>query len=254
MANVLAFAMQKGGVGKTTTTLNLGVNLAKNGAKVLLIDLDPQANLTQGLGIEVPDADPTVYEVLLNPKEGVRFATIATDVGVDLVPSTLALAGAELELAGKIGREILLREALSRAEDEYNYILVDSPPNLGLFTLNALAAASSVVVPIQPHVYAWNGVPQLEATIELVRKLNPTLAISGIVLTLYNRTANLSKVIEQQIRAQYGYLVFETVIPMNTKVAESPASGKPVMLYDPQSQGAQAYAKLAKEVEVRYGK
>jgi chromosome partitioning protein len=254
MAHVLALAMQKGGVGKTTTALSLGVALAALGARVLLIDIDPQANLTQGLGIDPGDVEYSIYEVLLNPEQGTAFATLTTDAGVDLVPSTLALAGAELELAGKVGREMLLRKALKGTRDKYDFILLDPPPSLGIFTLNALAAADAVIVPLQVHAYAFKAMPQLEATIDLVRELNPSLAIGGIVCTLVDKRTSLSQIVETQIRAQYNDLVFQTVIPVNTKLAEAPAVGSPISTYAPDSAGARAYAALAQEVEQRYGR
>lgn len=253
-ANVIAFTMQKGGVGKTTTTLSLGVNLAALGHKVLLIDLDPQANLSQGLGVDIENLEYSIYEVLLNPEQGSNFATLSTDSGVDIIPSTLALAGAELELAGKVGRELLLKKALRHARQEYDFILIDPPPSLGLFTLNALAAATSVIVPLQVHAYAFKAMPKLEATIELIRELNASLSIGGIVCTLSDKRTNLSQVVEQQIRGQYDQLVFQTVIPLNTKLAEAPTFGQPIHTYAPTSPGAKAYAALAAEVEARYGR
>lgn len=258
MVHILCTSMQKGGVGKTTTTANVGVNLVRSGAKVLLVDLDPQANLSLGLGVEIEAGSEqySVYEVLLNPIQGVSFATVTTASGVDLVPSTLALAGAELELAGKVGRELLLRRALTvdATKGKYDYILIDSPPNLGLFTLNAMAAAHAVLVPLQLQIYALRAMPQLEATIELVKQLNPTLSIGGIVCTMQDARTSLSKTVERQARSDYGTLVFETVIPLNTKLAESPAAGEPINMYAPDSTGAMAYAKLTKEVEARYAR
>lgn len=252
MAHTLSFAMQKGGVGKTTTTLNLGVVLAKREARVLLIDLDPQANLTMGLGVNFDEVEYSVYEVLLNPEQGAGFATVTVEAGVDLIPSTLALAGAELELAGKVGREMLLRKALRPVQDSYDYILIDSPPSLGLFTLNALAAANAVIVPLQVHAFAFKAMPQLEATVELIRDLNPELEIGGIVCTLVDRRTNLSRVVEDRIRDQYGELVFRTVIPFNIKLAEAPAASEPIIRYAPDSAGSVAYTMLAQEVEKRY--
>ncbi len=254
MTHILAMAMQKGGVGKTTTAIAVSVNLAANGAKVLLIDIDPQANSTQGLGIDLEEVQYSVYEVLLNPDQGTEFATLQTSYDVDLVPSTLDLAGAENTLANKIGREMLLQRALRKSASNYDYIIIDSPPNLGLFTLNSLAAASAVIVPLQVHVYAFKAMPKLEETIELVRPLNSTLAIGGIVCTMFDRRTSLSQVIEKQIRNQYGDLVFKTVIPLNIKLAEAPASGKPITAYDPMGAGAIAYKQLTQEIEGRYGK
>ena len=254
MGHVLALAMQKGGVGKTTTTLSLGTSLTERGRRVLLIDLDPQANLTQGLSIDPAELEYSVYEVLLNPEKGTAFATLTTTVGVDLIPSSLELAGAELELAGKVGRELLLRKALRETRQRYDYILIDPPPSLGIFSLNALAACDAVLVPMQLHAYALKAMPQLEQTIALVQEINPTLAIGGIVCTLADRRTNLSGQIEQQVREQYGSLVFETVIPMNVKLAEAPMVGLPISRYAPQSAGALAYAALADELETRYGR
>ncbi len=254
MAHVIAFTMQKGGVGKTTTTLNLGVNLARLGKKVLLVDTDPQANTTLGLGVSLSDQEPdySTYEVLLNPEKGTTFAILPTHVGLDLIPARFDLAGAELELAGKVGRELLLQEALFPLTPLYDYILIDSPPNLGLFTLNAMAAATSLIVPIQAHVYAYKALPQLEQTVKLVRKLNPRLHIGGMLITQYDSRTNLSATITQRVRGEYGNLVFETVIPLNVKLAEAPAAGTPIQLYDPAGAGAKAYRKLAVEVEERY--
>ncbi len=254
MSHILALAMQKGGVGKTTTALSLGVALVERGSTVLLVDLDPQANLTLGLGVDPAALDYSIYEVLLNPEQGTAFATMPTNAGVDLIPSTLALAGAELELAGKVGRELLLRKALRDTTPRYDYILLDPPPSLGLFTLNALAAADAVVVPLQVHAYAFKAMPQLEATIELVRELNPALAIGGIVCTLVDRRTNLSRIVEEQIRERYGDLVFETIIPISAKLAESPAAGQPISTYAPGSTGAVAYTTLVQELEARYAR
>jgi chromosome partitioning protein len=253
MGYVFALAMQKGGVGKTTTTVSLGTLLAERGRRVLLIDLDPQANLTQGLGIDPATLDYSVYEVLLNPEKGCAFAVAPTEVGVDLIASSLDLAGAELELAGKVGRELLLRKALRETREQYDYILIDPPPSLGIFSLNALAACDHVLVPMQLHAYALKAMPQLEQTIALVQEIHPTLSIGGIVCTLADRRTNLSGQVEQEVRERYGALVFETVIPINVKLAEAPTAGTPISSYAPASAGALAYASLAAELEARYG-
>ncbi len=252
MGHVICFAMQKGGVGKTTSTLNVGVGLAKLGAKVLLIDIDPQANLTSGLGFDPASLKYSIYEVLLNSSKGAEFATIPTPAGVDLVPSTLALAGAELELAGKIGREFFLRDALAPVIPYYDYILIDPPPSLGLFTINALVAATAVIVPLQAQAYALQALPQLEATISLVQKLNHGLAISGLVITMHDKRTALSPAVERQAREQYGDKVFDTIIPLTTRLAEAPAAGEPISKYAPDSAGARAYEALAQEVRKRY--
>lgn len=251
---VLAVAMQKGGVGKTTTTLSVGVELAQLGARVLLIDIDPQSNLTQALGYDPTEIEHSVYEVLLNPAHGPRFATITTSYGVDLVPATLALAGAELMLAGRFGRELLLRTALQETRRIYDYILIDSPPSLGVFTVNALTAADSVLVPLQAHVFALKAMPQLEETIRIVRQLNPSLHIGGVVVTMVDRRTSVNTVVEDTIRQQYDTVVFQTVIPFNVKLVESPAAGQPISTYAADSSGARAYRSLAQEVAVRYGK
>lgn len=252
MGHIICFAMQKGGVGKTTTTLNVGVGLARLGAKVLLVDIDPQANLTSGLGVDPAKLKYSVYEVLLNSSKGVEFATVSTEAGVDLVPSKLALAGAEMEVAGMIGREFFLRDALAAVVPYYDYILIDPPPSLGLFTVNALVAASAVIVPLQAQAYALQALPQLEATIGLVRKLNTGLRISGVIITMHDKRTALSPAVERQAREQYGDLVFETVIPLTTRLAEAPAAGEPISKYAPGSAGAVAYQALAEEVKKRY--
>jgi len=251
---VLAVAMQKGGVGKTTTALSVGVELAQSGARVLLVDIDPQGNLTQALGFDPTQIEHSVYEVLLNPTHGPSFATLETSYGVDLVPATLTLAGAELTLAGRFGRELLLRTALQEARRAYDYILIDSPPSLGVFTVNALTAADEVLVPLQAHVFALRAMPQLEETIAIVRQLNPALRIGGIVVTMVDRRTSVNAVVEDTIRQQYGDVVFKTVVPFNIKLVESPASGQPISVYAGGSSGARAYHDLAQEVAARYGK
>lgn len=251
---ILAFAMQKGGVGKTTTTLAVGVELAKLGARVLLVDIDPQSNLTQALGYDPTQIEHSVYEVLLNATHGPGFATLQTAHEVDLAPATLALAGAELTLAGRFGRELLLRTALAEVRRDYDYILIDSPPSLGIFTVNALTAADAVIVPLQAHVFALKALPQLEETIGIVRQLNPALTIGGIVITMMDRRTSVNQVVEEEARRQYGDLVFNAVIPFNVKLVEAPAAGLPISRYAPDSSGARAYHDLAQEVAQRYGK
>ena len=251
-AQVIAFAMQKGGTGKTTTTLNLGVDLHNLGARVLVVDIDPQANLTSGLGVNPANVEYSVYDVLLNPNKGAGFAIVTTKSGIDLIPSTLALAGAELELAGKIGRELLLKRALDQVITSYDYILIDPPPSLGLFTVNALVAATAIITPLQAQTYALQALPQLETSIELCQQLNPTLKLSGILLTMFDRRTSLSPAVEKQAREQYGDLVFKTVIPNATRLAEAPAYGEPISTYAADSAAATAYANLALEVKERF--
>jgi chromosome partitioning protein len=251
---ILALAMQKGGVGKTTTTLAVGVELAKLGARVLLIDIDPQSNLTQALGYDPTQLERSVHDILLNPTHDLSAAALRTDHGPDLVPATLALAGAELMLAGQFGRELRLRTALLEVRRQYDYILIDSPPSLGIFTINALTAADAVIVPLQAHVFALQALPQLEETIAIVRQLNPSLAIGGIVVTMIDRRTSVNQLVEDAARQQYGDLVFKTVIPFNVKLVEAPAAGQPISAYAPGSSGARAYHDLAQEVAARYGK
>jgi chromosome partitioning protein len=253
MGQIIALAMQKGGTGKTTSTLNLGVELAHLGKKVLLVDIDPQANLTSGLGVNPNDLKYSIYEVLLNPAKGTAFATLETNAGVDLIPSNLILAGAELELAGKIGRELMLRKALSKTAGQYDYVLIDPPPSLGLFTINALVAAGSVISPVQAQTYALQALPQLEATIALAKDLNQELEMKGLLITMFDRRTSLSPAVEKQARQQYGELVFNTIIPDATRLAEAPAYGQPIRVYAPGSAAATAYAALAQEVITRYG-
>lgn len=255
MAKVFSLALQKGGVGKTTTTINLGYNLAKKGKRVLLIDIDPQANLSQGLGvnIDVNQLKYSIYEVLLNPDQGIDFATLSLEFGFDLIPAKVTLSGAELELAGKVGRELLLKDALKSSLTKYDYIFIDSPPTLGLFTVNALTASNEILIPLQLHVYAYQAMPQFEATIKLVKKINPDLFIGGIICTQDKKGTKLNDLIETNIRNDYGAKVYKTVIPYNITVAEAPAAGKPLSLYDPNSNGAKAYEELSNEFLENYG-
>lgn len=250
---VLAIAMQKGGVGKTTTTLALGAELAQLGQRVLVIDMDPQSNLTMALGVDPSTLDRSIYEVLLNPTHGAELAIRSTDYRVDVLPATLMLAGAELMLAGQFGRELRLRTALQETRRTYNYILIDCPPSLGVFTVNALTAADSVVAPLQAHVFALKAMPYLEETIQIVRQLNPALHLSGIVVTMVDRRTTVNAAVEDEIRRRYQRLVFQTVIPFNVKLVESPAAGQPIGVYAADSSGARAYRALAQEVVARYG-
>jgi len=250
----IAFCLQKGGVGKTTTTLGIGIELALMGARVLLVDIDAQGNLTQALGYDPTEIENSVYEVLLNPTRDPAFAILHSDHGVDLLPANLTLAGAEMTLINHYGRELLLRSALGQLRDRYDYILIDTPPSLGLLTGNALTAADSVIVPLQAHAFALKALPQLEQVIQIVHALNPSLSIGGIVVTMSDRRTNINKMVEENVRAQYGDLVFMTVIPFNVSLVEAPAVGQPIAAYAPGSRGAQAYHELALEVAVRYGR
>lgn len=249
---IIATAMQKGGVGKTTTTLAVGCELARAGMRVLLVDLDPQSNLTQGLGYDPTTLEQSIYEVLLDPTHDPSFAVLRGAHGVDLIPATLALAGAELAFAGRFGRELLLRTALAPLRSAYDTILIDSPPSLGLFTVNALTAADTVMVPLQAHVFALSAMAQLEQTIAMVQPLNPGLEIGGIVVTMVDRRTSVNALIEQEARERYGELAFKTTIPLNTKITEAPAAGMPIGAYAAGSSGARAYRALAEEVAARW--
>lgn len=252
MATIIALALQKGGVGKTTTAAALGMELASCGAKVLCVDIDHQGNLTQALGAAVGADDPTVYELLINPALSTQLPIITTDYELDLIPATMRLAGAEMRLASKYGREALLRNALRNARQSYDYILIDSPPSLGLLTANALVAADTIIVPLQAHWFALNAMEQLNETIGEIREINPDLHIGGILLTMVDRRTSLSREIEQAARGAYGELVFQATIPHSTRLAEAPAAGQPIAAYAAHSAGAVAYAALAQEVRERW--
>jgi chromosome partitioning protein len=249
---VVAVVNQKGGVGKSTTAVNLSAAVARRGRRTLLVDLDPQGNATSGLGIPKERLRASVYDVLVH-RLPLRAVSLRTAVeGLELVPSTVALAGAEVELVEVEGREERLRAALRPVLDRYDLILVDCPPSLGLLTVNALVAAHQVLLPIQCEYYALEGLSLLLQTIELVqRSLNPDLRIGGVVLTMYDGRTNLSEQVAREVRAFFGDRVYRTVIPRSVRLAEAPSYGLPISLYDPQSRGAQAYEALSEEVTAR---
>ncbi|MDG2242539.1 MAG: AAA family ATPase [Rhodospirillaceae bacterium] len=246
---VLAISNQKGGVGKTTTAVNLATALAAVDKRVLIVDLDPQGNASTSLGIPAKDRVTNIYHVLMGDAELDEAAVATTVPNLSIAPSGVDLAGAELELVEVKNREKRLISAVSGAALSYDYVLIDCPPSLGLLTLNAWVAAHAVLVPLQVEFLALEGVSQLVKTIERVKKsLNPTLEIQGIVLTMVDKRNNLSDMVESDVRAFFGDKVYSTVIPRNVRVSEAPSHGKPVLLYDFKSKGAQAYLNLAGEV------
>ena len=248
MARTIAIANQKGGVGKTTTAVNLCACLAALKKKVLLVDCDPQGNATSGFGINKSELEATVYDVLINNKD-IHEAIKATEYKVDLLPSNIELAGAEIELVAAISRETRLKKALSPVLEEYDYIFIDCPPSLGLLTLNSLAAADSVLMPIQCEFYALEGVSQLMNTIQLIQNnLNPDLKIEGVLMTMYDARTNLSMQVVHEVRKNFGDAVYKAMIPRNVRLSEAPSYGEPIIVYDGKSKGAEEYMNLAKEV------
>ena len=255
---VLAIANQKGGVGKTTTAINLGTALAAVGERVLLIDSDPQGNASTGLGVPKASRTRTLYDVLTG-EAALAAAVVATAVpGLDIVPSDPDLSGAELELGGHTRRSYLLKDAvaaMSAPRAPYSYVLIDCPPSLNLLTVNAMTAADAVLVPLQCEFFALEGLTQLIRTVELVRgSLNPSLEIQGVVLTMYDRRNSLSEQVAADVRAHFGEKVYDAVIPRNVRVSEAPSFGKPALIYDLKCAGSQAYLKLAREVVRREGR
>ncbi len=249
MTKIIAIANQKGGVGKTTTAINLSACIAVAERRTLLFDIDPQANATSGLGIDHKTVQKSTYEVMLK-HNSIREVILSTQIHyLDIVPSSIRLVGAEVELVNLIGREKILREVMAEVDGKYDYIFIDCPPSLGLLTVNALTAAHVVLIPIQCEYYALEGLSQLLTTIRLVQKnLNPKLEIEGVLLTMYDNRLNLSRQVADEVRKFFGNKVFQTVIHRNVRLSEAPSFGKPVILYDAVSIGAENYIRLAEEL------
>lgn len=255
MADIIALANQKGGVGKTTTAVNLGAGLANLGNQVLLVDIDAQGNATSGVGIAKSSISKDIYDVLVNEEPIADVILHTSHKNLDIAPATIQLSGAEIELTAQIARETRLLDALKVIQDQYDFILVDCPPSLGLLTINAFTASNSILIPVQSEYYALEGLSQLLNTIQLVRKhFNPNLKIEGVLLTMYDARTNLGHQVNEEVKKYFKDNVYETIIPRNVRLSEAPSHGLPIMDYDPKSTGAKVYSQLAKEVAAAHGK
>ena len=252
MGQVIAIVNQKGGVGKSTTAVNLGACLAELGKSVLLVDVDPQGNATSGIGVNKQEVKSCIYDVIVGDAT-LREVVQATELeNLHVAPARIDLAGAEVELVSMMSREYRLKNAIDKIRDQYDYVLIDAPPSLGLLTLNALTAADFALIPIQCEYYALEGVSQLMGTISLVRThLNDTLDIKGVLMTMYDARTNLSEQVVEEVRKHFGSIVFNVVIPRNVRLSEAPSFGQSIIQYDPSSKGAEAYRRLAREVVER---
>ncbi|WP_078593335.1 ParA family protein [Evansella clarkii] len=249
MGRVIAIANQKGGVGKTTTAVNLSACLADIGKRTLIIDIDPQGNTTSGVGIDKGDVDLCIYNVLVEDEKAKNVILPTNVENLYLLPSTIQLAGAEIELVPTISREVRLKRAIEQVKDEFDYIVIDCPPSLGLLTINSLTASDAVLIPVQCEYYALEGLSQLLNTVRLVQKhLNHELEIEGVLLTMLDARTNLGIQVIEEVKKYFREKVFNTIIPRNVRLGEAPSHGEPIITYDPRSRGAEVYSELAKEV------
>ncbi len=249
LGRIVAVTNQKGGVGKTTTSVNLGACLAYIGKKVLLVDIDPQGNGTSGVGVEKGDVQQCIYDVLVDDVDVRETIKQSKVENLSIVPATISLAGAEIELVPTISREVRLKKALEKVKDEFDYIIIDCPPSLGLLTINALTASDAVIIPVQCEYYALEGLSQLLSTVRLVQKhLNHDLMIDGVLLTMLDARTNLGIQVIEEVKKYFQDKVYRTIIPRNVRLSEAPSHGEPIIIYDAKSRGAEVYLELAKEV------
>ncbi len=249
MTHIISVINQKGGVGKTTTTVSLAAFIGKKRKKVLMIDLDPQGNATSGLGVDKGSIENSTYDVMVNDVAISESIVESSAKNVDIVPTNINLAGAEVELVSAMSREQILKNALKEVQDNYDYILIDCPPSLGILTINALTASNGIIIPIQGEYYALEGLTQLIDTVNIVKKkLNPDLGILGVVLTMFDKRTQLTRQVKEEVEKYFGDKVFKTLIPRNVRLAEAPSHGLAISDYDPNSKGGKAYLELANEV------
>jgi chromosome partitioning protein len=251
VAKVISIANQKGGVGKTTTSVNLGAGIAYLGKRVLLVDIDPQGNATSGVGVNKADVENCIYNVLVEDMDASEVIMKTEIENLDVIPATIQLSGAEIELVPTISREVRLKRAIEMVKDQYDYIFIDCPPSLGLLTINSLTASDSVLIPVQCEYYALEGLSQLLNTVRLVQKhLNKQLEIEGVLLTMLDARTNLGIQVIEEVKKYFQDKVYNAVIPRNVRLGEAPSHGKPIIIYDPKSKGAEVYLDLSKEVMI----